>query len=76
MSGYCNGMALNELAALRELEDPSIAAVRGKFARVTAVSAWLTPRHHDDLFEFGLETLLAALAREGRAARARGAKKR
>ena len=76
VSGYCNGMALNELAALRELEDPSIAAVRGKFARVTAVSAWLTPRHHDDLFEFGLETLLAALAREGRAARARGAKKR
>jgi len=64
VSAFCNGMALNELAALREADDPSIAAVRGKFPRVTAVFAWMAPRHHDELFEFGLETLLAALARE------------
>lgn len=66
VSAYCNGMALNELAALRESQDPSIAAVRAKLPRVKAVFEWMAPRHHDDLFEFGLETLLEALEREGR----------
>jgi AcrR family transcriptional regulator len=71
VSAYCNGMALSELAALRESEDPGIAAVRGKFPRVTAVFAWMAPRHHDDLFAFGLETLLGALALEARTPAAR-----
>jgi len=72
VSAYCSGIALNELAALRELTDPNIAVVRGKFERVASVFEWLEPRHHDDLFDFGLEILLESLAREGKSrARAR-----
>ncbi len=61
VSSYCNGFALNELAAPPE---PRTAALRRKFARVTAVSEWLEPEHLDDIFEFGLELQLGALAKE------------
>jgi len=60
VSSYCNGFALNELAAL---PGPSTAALRKRFERVTAVSTWLEPRHLDEIFQFGLELQLAALAR-------------
>ena len=58
VSSYCNGFALNELAAPR----PHTAVLRKKYPRVDAVSAWLEPRHLDDIFRFGLELQLAALA--------------
>ncbi len=60
VSSYCNGFALNELAAL---PGPSTAALRKRFERVTAVSTWLEPRYLDEIFHFGLELQLAALAR-------------
>jgi len=70
VSSYCNGFALNELAAPRGPQDPSTAALRRRFARVAAVSAWLEPRYLDEIFDFGLELQLAALARTTREARA------
>jgi AcrR family transcriptional regulator len=71
VSSYCNGFALNELAAPRGPQDPSTAALRRRFARVAAVSAWLEPRYLDEIFDFGLELQLAALARTTREGRAR-----
>jgi len=60
VSSYCNGFALNELATTQE---PHTAALRRKFPRVAAVSAWLEPRYLDEMFSFGLELQLDALAR-------------
>ena len=71
VSSYCNGFALNELAAPRGPQDPGTAAPGRRFARVAAVSAWLEPRYLDEIFEFGLELQLAALARTTREAHAR-----
>lgn len=62
VGAYCSGIALNELASRDEEKDPDAPAVRARFARVSAVSKWLAPQHFDDLFEFGLEILLGALA--------------
>ena len=61
VSSYCSGFALNELAAPR-----GPASLRRRFPIVAEVSAWLEPRYLDDMFEFGLELQLAALARGGR----------
>jgi AcrR family transcriptional regulator len=63
VSSYCNGFALNELAAPRGQQDPTTAPLRRKFTRVAAVSEWLEPRYLDDVFSFGLELQLDALAR-------------
>jgi AcrR family transcriptional regulator len=63
VASYCNGFALNELAAPRGQQDPTTAPLRRKFARVAAVSEWLEPRYLDDVFSFGLELQLEALAR-------------
>ena len=63
ISSYCSGFALNELAAPRGPQDPRTAALRRRFARVEAVSEWLEPRYLDEIFTFGLELQLAALAR-------------
>jgi AcrR family transcriptional regulator len=63
VSSYCNGFALNELAAPRGQQDPTRATWRKKFPRVAAVSAWLEPRYLDELFGFGLELHLDALRR-------------
>jgi AcrR family transcriptional regulator len=57
VSSYCNGFALNELAQRREAPGPD----PDRFPHVAAVSAYLAPAHLDDLFEFGLDTLLGAL---------------
>ncbi len=65
VSSYCNGFALNELATLRGAA-PSSAALRKRFTRVSAVAKWLEAEHLDEMFEFGLELQLAALARESR----------
>jgi AcrR family transcriptional regulator len=58
VSAYCSGIALNELATRDENSE-----ARAKFERVTAVSKWLEPSELDDLFEFGLDVLLDALAK-------------
>lgn len=56
VSSFCSGFALNEIASKREGE--------ADLPRVRAVSKWLAPKHHDDLFEFGLGVLLDSLANE------------
>jgi AcrR family transcriptional regulator len=63
VASYCNGFALNELAAPRGQQDPTTGQLRRKFTRVAAVSEWLEPRYLDDVFSFGLELQLDALAR-------------
>ena len=65
VSSYCSGFALNELAS------PRTARLPKRFARVAAVSTWLEPQHLDEIFSFGLELQLDALAR---ATRSRGGK--
>jgi len=62
ISSYCSGVALNELA-LESTSDLEPAALRARFPGVASVWSRLEPRHHDDLFSFGLEILLDALAR-------------
>jgi len=66
VSSYCSGIALNELAG-RSTTDLAPAALRARFPGVSAVQAWMDPPHHDDVFSFGLEILLDALARSARA---------
>jgi AcrR family transcriptional regulator len=73
VSSYCSGVALDELAGLKEAEraqkdaaaalPPQAAAAVDAFPRLAAVSAWLEPAHFDDVFVFGLEMLLDALER-------------
>jgi AcrR family transcriptional regulator len=63
ISSYCNGFALNELAAPRGPQDLRTAALRRRFPHVEAVSEWLEPKYLDELFAFGLELQLTALAR-------------
>lgn len=65
VSSYCNGFALNELATLHGAA-PATAALRKRFTRVSAVSKWLEAEHLDEMFEFGLELHLSALARESK----------
>jgi AcrR family transcriptional regulator len=61
VSSYCNGFGLNELAAMREQSDRSIAAMRAGYPAVDAVFAYLGPDHTDDTFEYGLELILREL---------------
>lgn len=68
VSSYCNGFALNELATRRGPAGPSTAALRARFPRVAEVSAWLEAPHLDEMFAFGLELQLDALARTTRRA--------
>jgi AcrR family transcriptional regulator len=73
VSSYCSGVALDELAGLKEAERaqkgteeaPPVqaAAASDEFPRLAAVSSWLEPAHFDDVFVFGLELLLGALER-------------
>ena len=72
VSSYCSGIALNELAGLKDAErakhDPAgaatqTAAAEEAFPRLSAVAAWLEPSHYDEVFAFGLELLLEALER-------------
>ena len=87
VSGYCSGVALNELAGLREAErartakdtTPQAEASPELFPRLTAVSAHLEPAHYDEVFEFGLELLLDAVARapaEGNGSQKKSPKRR
>ncbi|MBX3203250.1 MAG: TetR/AcrR family transcriptional regulator C-terminal domain-containing protein [Labilithrix sp.] len=62
VASYCSGVALNELAGLRDLEagrDGKEAI--GRLPQLASVFAWLAPEHHEDVFSFGLELLLSAL---------------
>jgi AcrR family transcriptional regulator len=63
VSAYCSGFALNELATLRGPHGATTAALRRRYTRVAAVSTWLEPEHLDEMFRFGLELHLDALAR-------------
>ncbi|HEX7699710.1 MAG TPA: TetR/AcrR family transcriptional regulator C-terminal domain-containing protein [Kofleriaceae bacterium] len=63
VSSYCSGFALNELATPRGPQDPRTAALRKRYPRAAAVSTWLEPQHLDEIFNFGLELQLTALAR-------------
>lgn len=58
VSSYCNGFSLHELAR----PVPATASTRKTFPRLAAVSTWLEPRHLDEMFRFGLELQLDALA--------------
>ena len=60
VSSYCSGFAMNQLA------EPRGPALRKRFARVAAVSTWLEPQYLDEIFSFGLELQLAALAKATR----------
>lgn len=59
VAGYCSGVALDELAGARAEGDDGVAG----YPRVAAVTRWLEPRYDEETFDFGLEILLAALAR-------------
>jgi len=70
VASYCSGVALDELAGLREQAraraEPDatrqIDAAPGAFPRLAAVAPFLEPAHYDELFEFGLELLLDRLS--------------
>lgn len=71
VASYCSGVALDELAGMRERDVRRDArATREALPRVATVFEWLGPDHYDDVFAFGLEVLLGAL-REHAAAHAR-----
>lgn len=74
VSSYCSGVALNELAGRREVElaRTDVEELRARFPRLASVFTWLAPEHFDDVFVFGLEVLLDALAED---VRRRGAAK-
>lgn len=62
VSSYCSGVALDELAGIKEAESNGKAGEgRSQFERLGAVFQWLTPEHHTDIFSFGLEVLLEAI---------------
>ena len=73
VSSYCSGVALDELAGLKEAERAKLAppgeataqaaAAAEAFPRLSSVAAYLEPAHYDDVFEFGLELLLDSIAR-------------
>ena len=71
VSSFCSGVALNELAGLRDVErvasspelEAEALAAREAFPRLASVSSWLEPSHFEDVFDFGLELLLEALQR-------------
>ncbi len=65
VGSYCSGIALSELA-VDSSTDLGPAALRASFPGVASVWPWLEPDHHDEMFSFGLEILLDALARSAR----------
>ena len=64
MSGYCSGIALNEIAERTEPERGDGEGLAPRFPSVAGVMAWLEPKHDADVFRFGLDILLDALAKE------------
>ncbi len=65
VGSYCSGMALSEIAG-ESSTDLGPAALRARFPGVASVWPWLEPAHQDEMFGFGLEILLAALAGSAR----------
>lgn len=62
VAAYCNGIALDELAGIRERDErPDTLAARSQVPRLAKVFAWLGPDRYDDVFSFGLELLLKSL---------------
>ena len=62
VASYCSGIALDELAGVRELETRHDAGEsRAALPRLASVWAWLSPEHYEDVFSFGLELLLSAV---------------
>jgi AcrR family transcriptional regulator len=65
VSSYCSGVALNELAGIREVETRHDAEEsRAPFPHLAHVFEYLAPDHYEDVFSFGLELLLTALREE------------
>ncbi len=72
VASYCSGIALDELAGIRELETRHDAKEsRAALPRLAAVWEWLAPEHYEDVFAFGLEVLLSAVREQaaGRSSR-------
>ncbi len=63
VSSYCSGVALDELAGIRQADRKSPRPAPADFPRLAVASTFLQPEHYDDVFSFGLEVLLEALAR-------------
>lgn len=62
IASYANGIALAELAGVREVATRREAdAARAELPRVADVFGWLAPEHHDEVFSFGLELILDAV---------------
>ena len=62
VASYCSGIALDELAGIREVETRHDASeARAAHPRLASVFEWLAPQHYEDVFSFGLELLLSAL---------------
>jgi AcrR family transcriptional regulator len=65
VASYCSGIALDELAGIREMETRHDAKeARAVLPRLADVWEWLAPEHYEDVFSFGLELLLSALREE------------
>lgn len=65
VASFCNGIALDELAGIRELETrQETTEARAKLPRLASIFQWLSPDHYEDVFSFGLELLLASLKKE------------
>jgi AcrR family transcriptional regulator len=76
VSSYCSGVALNELAGIQQATaGPPPAEAKAAFPHLVASWQWLTTEHYDDVFSFGLEVLLDALAQAPRKAKARRSSK-
>jgi AcrR family transcriptional regulator len=68
VASFCNGIALDELAGIRELEmRPDTTEARARVPRLAKVFGWLSPDHYEDVFSFGLELLLASLRAQAEA---------
>ena len=67
VASYCSGIALDELAGVRELETRHDAKEsRAALSRLASVWEWLSPEHYEDVFSFGLELLLTALREQAK----------
>lgn len=62
VASFCNGVALDELAGIRESEHrQETKAARAQVPRLAKVFEWLSPERYDDVFTFGLDVLLTSL---------------
>jgi AcrR family transcriptional regulator len=71
VASFCNGVALDELAGIKELETRHDAKeTRSRLPRLARVFDYLAPEHYEDLFTFGLDVLLRSVAEHAKKPRA------